>query len=59
MTFLVKDQHIDPDLFRLFLEAGIHTEYATKFLSPEQVDYVDTAKVIRDLYGEEPRFKTA
>jgi HD-GYP domain-containing protein (c-di-GMP phosphodiesterase class II) len=41
MGFMVKDRHIDPDLFRLFLEAGIYKEYAEKFLQPEQIDEVD------------------
>ena len=41
MGFMVKDQHIDPDLFRLFLETGVHLRYAEKFLLPEQIDEVD------------------
>jgi HD-GYP domain-containing protein (c-di-GMP phosphodiesterase class II) len=35
--------HIDPDLFRLFLEAGVYEEYAKRFLSAEQIDPVDIA----------------
>lgn len=41
MGFMVKDGHIDQDLFRLFLESGVYKEYATKFLKPEQIDEVD------------------
>ncbi len=41
MGFMVKDRHIDPDLFRLFLESGIYREYAQNFLTPEQIDEVD------------------
>jgi HD-GYP domain-containing protein (c-di-GMP phosphodiesterase class II) len=41
MSFMVKDQHIDPDLFKLFLKSGIHEEYAERFLLPEQYDEVD------------------
>src|SRR5207247_2500733 len=41
MGFMVKDRHIDPDLFRLFLESGIHQEYARSYLTPEQFDEVD------------------
>lgn len=41
MGFMVKDQHIDPDLFQLFLESGVYRDYAAKFLKPEQIDEVD------------------
>ena len=41
MSFMVKDNHIDPDIFRLFLESGVYREYADKFLKPEQIDAVD------------------
>ncbi|MDP2706091.1 MAG: HD domain-containing phosphohydrolase, partial [Burkholderiales bacterium] len=41
MKFMVKDRHIDPDLFRLFLDAGVYKEYAKKYLKPEQIDEVD------------------
>ncbi len=33
--------HIDPDIFRLFLESGVYKDYAERFLSPEQIDPVD------------------
>ena len=35
--------HIDPELFRLFLESGVYKDYAERFLSPEQSDPVDIA----------------
>jgi HD-GYP domain-containing protein (c-di-GMP phosphodiesterase class II) len=41
MSFMKKDAHIDPDLFDLFLKAGIWREYADQFLHPEQIDDVD------------------
>jgi hypothetical protein len=41
MGFMVKDKHIDPDLFRLFLEKGVYKTYAQKFLKPQQIDEVD------------------
>lgn len=41
LSFMVKDQHIDPDLFRLLLESGIYKDYAERFLRPEQLDDVD------------------
>ena len=44
MSFMKKDQHIDPDLFKLFLESGVYREYAERFLQPEQLDEVDIAQ---------------
>lgn len=41
MRFMVKDKHIDPDLFKLFLESGVYREYAQQHLKPEQIDEVD------------------
>jgi len=41
MGFMVKDKHIDPDLFKLFLKSGVYKQYAEKFLKPEQIDEVD------------------
>ncbi|MCR4377558.1 MAG: GAF domain-containing protein [Rhodospirillales bacterium] len=46
LSFMVKDQHIDPDLFRLLLESGIYKEYAERFLKPEQMDDVDLGKYL-------------
>jgi hypothetical protein len=41
MNFMKKDQHIDPELFELFLSSGIYREYAEKYLAPEQIDEVN------------------
>lgn len=41
MSFMVKDQHIDEDLFKLFLSSGIYKTYAQNHLYPEQIDEVD------------------
>ena len=41
LSFMVKDQHLDPDIFKLFLSSGVYKEYANKFLKPEQIDEVD------------------
>jgi len=41
LSFMRNDNHIDPDLFNLFLSSGIYLEYAKKFLSAEQVDEVN------------------
>ena len=34
-------QHIDAELFALFLRSGTYREYAEKYLQPEQIDAVD------------------
>lgn len=41
MSFMCKDQHIDADLFDLFLKSGIWQTYADTYLDPSQVDKVD------------------
>jgi HD-GYP domain-containing protein (c-di-GMP phosphodiesterase class II)/HAMP domain-containing protein len=43
MSFMKKDQHIDPDLFDLFLRSGVYKDYARRFLLPEQIDEVDVS----------------
>ena len=41
MSFMVKDEHIDQDLFDLFIKESIYLDYAQKELSPQQIDKVD------------------
>lgn len=41
MGFMRNDNHIDPELFDLFLTAGVWREYAETVLAPEQIDEVD------------------
>jgi HD-GYP domain-containing protein (c-di-GMP phosphodiesterase class II) len=43
MRFMVKDKHIDPDLFQLFLDSGVYKEYAKRHLKAEQIDEVPAA----------------
>jgi HD-GYP domain-containing protein (c-di-GMP phosphodiesterase class II) len=43
MAFMRKDQHVDPELFELFLASGVYREYAERYLAPEQIDEVDVA----------------
>ncbi|MDG4595141.1 MAG: HD domain-containing phosphohydrolase [Candidatus Contendobacter sp.] len=40
MARMSQEQHIDPELFELFLRAGVHQQYAARFLRPEQIDAV-------------------
>ena len=41
LSFMVKDQHLDGDLFKLFLKSGIYKEYAKDYLHDFQIDEVD------------------
>ena len=43
MAQMKKDGHLDPDLFDLFLRAGVYLDYAKRFMRPEQIDEVDLA----------------
>ncbi|MBU1345174.1 MAG: HD domain-containing protein [Proteobacteria bacterium] len=38
LRFMTKDQHIDPDIFDLFLTANLHSEHARNHLNPDQID---------------------
>jgi len=39
------DNHIDPDVFDLFIREKIYLDYAKQFLEPEQIDEVDESKI--------------
>ena len=41
MSSMVRNQHIDPDIFRLFLSTGVYRTYAKKYLTAQQIDDVD------------------
>jgi HD-GYP domain-containing protein (c-di-GMP phosphodiesterase class II) len=41
MSFMCKDQHIDPQLFALFLQSGVYRVYAERYMQAEQMDDVD------------------
>ena len=43
---MVLDNHIDKDCFELFIRDKVYLQYAEKFLPPEQIDEVDTAKYL-------------
>ncbi len=40
------DNHIDPDLFDLFVREKIYLKYAYEFLEPEQIDEVNHATIV-------------
>ncbi len=46
MSFMKRDQHIDPQLFELFVTSGAYRRYAERFLRPEQIDEVDVAQYL-------------
>ena len=46
MGFMVKDQHLDPELFQLFLSSGVYKDYADRFLESYQIDEVDIAQYL-------------
>ena len=41
MSGMAKGGHIDPDLFNLFLTAGVYREYAEQYMKESQIDDVD------------------
>ncbi|WED25380.1 phosphohydrolase [Vibrio sp. DW001] len=41
MSFMAKDEHIDSDLFALFVSSGVYKRFADEYLQPEQIDDVD------------------
>lgn len=45
MGRMVEDNHLDPDIFRLFVDSQVYLEYAEKFLKPEQIDEIDVAQL--------------
>jgi hypothetical protein len=49
MNFMKKDQHIDPDLFDLFLQSGVYLDYAKQFLAEAQIDEVDISEYLGPL----------
>ncbi|TAK47760.1 MAG: GAF domain-containing protein [Betaproteobacteria bacterium] len=46
LSLFKKDNHIDPDLFDLFLRSGVYRRYAERFLKPEQIDAVEIEKYL-------------
>lgn len=46
LSFMVKDKHIDEDIFKLFLTSGVYKEYALKYLKKEQLDEIDISKYL-------------
>ena len=47
MAKMRQDQHIDPELFELFLRSGVYRDYAQRFMRAEQVDEVRIEDYLR------------
>ncbi|NNL07325.1 MAG: hypothetical protein HKO86_06340 [Gammaproteobacteria bacterium] len=41
------DNHIDADLFELFLTSGVYRQYGEQFLEPGQLDELDINEFIK------------
>lgn len=41
MSFMKKDQHIDGELFELFLRSGVYKTYAARYMEAAQIDQVE------------------
>jgi HD-GYP domain-containing protein (c-di-GMP phosphodiesterase class II) len=44
---MVEDDHVDRDVFELFLESGVYLDYARRFLQEAQIDTVDLSRYRR------------
>ena len=46
MSLMKHDQHIDPDLFDLFLTSGVYRTYAERYMEAQYIDDVDVDRYI-------------
>ncbi len=46
LTRMKREQHIDPDIFDLFIREKIYLKYAEEFLDKEQIDDVDEERIL-------------
>ena len=46
LSFMVKDKHLDENLFKLLLTSGVYMDFAKEYLKPEQIDEVDIEKYL-------------
>lgn len=45
MGFMKLDNHIDPDLFDVFVDQKVYLDYAHQFLQKDQIDDIDLSKI--------------
>ncbi|WP_456381697.1 HD domain-containing phosphohydrolase [Hydrogenimonas sp.] len=48
MGYMVREGHLDREVFTLFLKTGIYEEYAKKYLEADQIDEVDIDGVLKE-----------
>ncbi len=41
MKFMKQDNHIDPDIYDIFIQKKVYLQYAEEFLDPEQIDVLE------------------
>ncbi len=46
MGRMKQSNHLDPELFDLFVRSGVYREYAERYMNPEQLDSVDEAALL-------------
>ncbi|MBD3655911.1 MULTISPECIES: HD domain-containing phosphohydrolase [Marinobacter] len=46
MATMVREHHLDGDVFNLFIRSGVYREYAREHMKPEQIDEVDEARFL-------------
>ena len=51
LSFMKLDNHIDPDLFELFLKSGVYLEYAEKRLMQNEIDHVEIGQYLETGIG--------
>nr|WP_305909413.1 HD domain-containing phosphohydrolase [Methylomarinum sp. Ch1-1]MDP4522320.1 HD domain-containing phosphohydrolase [Methylomarinum sp. Ch1-1] len=44
---MVQEQHVDREVFELFLSSGVYLDYAKRYLKPDQIDRVDIDRYLR------------
>ncbi|TDO97377.1 HD domain-containing phosphohydrolase [Marinomonas balearica] len=57
LAFMVKDHHLDKDLFKLFITSKAYLSYAEKHLKPEQIDAVSQTQLFTWAGIEEPQMQ--
>lgn len=45
---MVQNEHVDVDVFELFIKSGVYLDYARRFLPASQIDEIDVSKYLRE-----------
>ena len=45
MGLMKQNNHIDPDIFDIFIRQRVYLDYAEEFLDPEQIDPIDEQSI--------------